>query len=185
MKCFHGTTQENFLNLINGGEKPTGAWNCSDMDGYFYVYPVSKFCDVEEMDEEQITNEGLRNALDSATITAAIQMKTQNIVILELEIPEDELQDDWSCENMSDIASFTEHFDKDWVKKVYTTEFNAMYSPFFVPNLQNRNLGYIDEKLEEVATFIQNADDSSIIYCNMLDAMQESLTESVLSDVLA
>lgn len=185
MKCFHGTTQENFLNLINGGEKPTGAWNCSDMDGCFYVYPVNKFYDLASMDAEEITNEGLRNALDSATITAAFQMKTQNIVILELDIPEDELQDDWSCENMSDVASFTEYFDKGWVKKVYTTEFNAMYSPFFVPNLQNRNLGYVDEKLREVASFIQNADDSSIIYCNMLDAMQESLTESTVSDVLA
>lgn len=185
MKCFHGTTQENFLNLINGGEKPTGAWNCSDMDGCFYVYPANKIYDYDSLDDYEITNEGLRNALDSATITAAFQMKTQNIVILELDIPEYELQDDWSCENMSDIASFTEHFDKDWIKKVYTTEFNAMYSPFFVPNLQNRNLGYIDEKLEEVATFIQTYDDSSIIYCNMLDAMQESLTESVLSDVLA
>lgn len=185
MKCFHGTTQENFLNMMNGGDKPSGAWNCSDSDGCFYVYPVSKFYDLDSMDDEEITNEGLRNALDSATITAAFQMKTQNIVILELDIPEDELQDDWSCENMSDVASFTEHFDKSWIKKVYTTEFNAMYSPFFVPNLKNRNLGYIDEKLSEVATFIQNSDDSSIIYCNMLDAMQESLTESTVSDVLA
>lgn len=185
MKCFHGTTQENFVNLINGGDKPSGAWNCSDSDGCFYVYPVNKFYDLDSMNAEEITNEGLRNALDSATITAAFQMKTQNIVILELEIPEDELQDDWSCENMSDVASFTESFDKSWIKKVYTTEFNAMYSPFFVPNLKNPNLGYIDEKLEEVASFIQNADDSSIIYCNMLDAMQESLTESTVNDVLA
>lgn len=182
MKCFHGTTQENFINLINNGDKPSGAWNCSDMDGNFYVYPENK---IDGDYAEEIASEGIQQALGNAAITAAFQMKTQNIVILELDIPEDELQDDWSCENMSNIASFTGHFDKDWVKKVYTTEFNAMYSPFFVPNLQNRNLGYIDEKLEEVATFIQTYDDSSIIYCNMLDAMQESLTESVLSDVLA
>lgn len=185
MKCFHGTTQENFVNLINGGDKPSGAWNCSDSDGCFYVYPVNKFYDLDSMNAEEITNEGLRNALDSATITAAFQMKTQNIVILELDIPEYELQDDWSCENMSDIASFTESFDKDWIKKVYITEFNSMYSPFFVPNLKNPNLSYVDEKLKEVASFIQNTDDSSIIYCNMLDAMQESLTESTVNDVLA
>lgn len=185
MKCFHGTTQENFINLINGGDKPSGAWNCSDMDGCFYVYPANKIYDYDSLDDDEITNEGLRNALDSATITAAFQMKTQKIVILELDIPEDELQDDWSCENMSDIASFTEYFDKSWIKKIYITEFNAMYSPFFVPNLKNPNLSYVDEKLREVASFIQNSDDSSIIYCNMLDAMQESLTESTVSDVLA
>lgn len=185
MKCFHGTTQENFLNMMNGGDKPSGAWNCSDSDGCFYVYPVNKFYDLDSMDDEEITNEGLRNALDSATITAAFQMKTQNIVILELDIPEDELNDDWSCENMSDVASFTEYFDKNWIKKVYTTEFNAMYSPFFVPNLKNHNLGYVDEKLREVAAFIQNTDDGITIYCNMLDTMQENLTESILSDVLA
>ncbi|EGE3643936.1 hypothetical protein DLV40_24230, partial [Shigella flexneri] len=100
---FHGTTQENFINLINGGDKPSGVWNCSDMDGCFYVYPVNKFYDVENLDDEQITDEGIRNALDSASITAAYQMKSQKLVILELDIPEDDLQDDWSCENMSDV----------------------------------------------------------------------------------
>ena len=185
MKCFHGTTQENFVNLINGGDKPTGAWNCSDSDGCFYVYPVNKFYDLDSMDDEEITNEGLRNALDSATITAAFQMKTQNIVILELDIPEDELQDDWSCENMSDVASFTEYFDKDWIKKIYTTEFNAMYAPFFVPNLNNRNLGYVPDELHNIAVMIQRSDEMNNVFCDLCDNLQSNITESVLSDVLA
>lgn len=88
MKCFHGTTQENFINLINNGDKPSGAWNCSDMDGNFYVYPENK---IYGDNEEEITSEGIQQALGNATITAAFQMKTQNIVILELDIPEDEL----------------------------------------------------------------------------------------------
>ncbi len=185
MKCFHGTTQENFVNLLSGGEKPSGAWNCSDSDGCFYVYPVSKFYDVEDMDAEQITEEGIRNALDSASITAAFQMKSQKIVILELDIPEDELQDDWSCENMSDVASFTEHFDKSWIKKIYTTDFNAMYAPFFVPNLNNRNLGYVPDELHNIAVMIQRSDEMNNVFCDLCDNLQSNITESTVSDVLA
>lgn len=185
MKCFHGTTQENFVNLMNGGEKPSGAWNCSDSDGCFYVYPVSKFYDVEDMDAEQITEEGIRNALDSASITAAFQMKSQKIVILELDIPEDELQDDWSCENMSDVASFTEYFDRAWIKKIYTTEFNAMYAPFFVPNLNNRNLGYVPDELHNIAVMIQRSDEMNSVFCDLCDNLQSNITESTVSDVLA
>lgn len=182
MKCFHGTTQENFLNLINGGEKPSGAWNCSDMDGCFYVYPVNKFYDVEDMDAEQITDEGIKNSLDSASITAAFQMKSQNIVILELDIPEEDLQDDWSCENMSDVASFTEYFDKSWIKKIYTTEFNAMYAPFFVPSLQNRNLGYVPDELRNIATMVQCSDEMNNVYCDIFESMQSKVIESNLID---
>lgn len=185
MKCFHGTTQENFVNLINGGDKPSGVWNCSDMDGCFYVYPVSKFYDVENLDDEQIIDEGIKNALDSASITAAYQMKSQKLVILELDIPEDELQDDWSCENMSDVASFTEYFDKEWIKKVYTTEFNAMYAPFFVPNLNNRNLGYIPDELRNIAAIVQRSDEMSNVYCDIFDTMQCNVTETAINDLTA
>lgn len=185
MKCFHGTTQENFVNLLNDGDKPTGAWNCSDSDGCFYVYPVSKFYDVESLDVEQITEEGIRNALDSASITAAFQMKSQKIVILELDIPEDELQDDWSCENMSDVASFTEHFDKSWIKKIYTTDFNAMYAPFFVPNLNNRNLGYVPDELRNIAVLIQRSDEMNNVYCDIFENMQSNITESNINDFTA
>ncbi|ELT8207017.1 hypothetical protein R9D86_000397 [Escherichia coli] len=185
MKCFHGTTQENFVNLINGGDKPSGVWNCSDMDGCFYVYPVNKFYDVENLDDEQITDEGIRNALDSASITAAYQMKSQKLVILELDIPEDDLQDDWSCENMSDVASFTEYFDKEWIKKVYTTEFNAMYAPFFVPNLNNRNLGYIPDELRNIAAIVQRSDEMSNVYCDIFDTMQCNVAETAINELTA
>ncbi|URY12422.1 hypothetical protein [Shigella phage ESh20] len=185
MKCFHGTTQENFVNLINGGDKPSGVWNCSDMDGCFYVYPVSKFYDVENLDDKQIIDEGIKNALDSASITAAYQMKSQKLVILELDIPEDELQDDWSCENMSDVASFTEYFDKEWIKKVYTTEFNAMYAPFFVPNLNNRNLGYIPDELRNIAAIVQRSDEMSNVYCDIFDTMQFNVIETAINDLTA
>lgn len=185
MKCFHGTTQENFVNLLNGGDKPSGAWNCSDMDGCFYVYPASKFYDVEEMDNEQITDEGIKNALDSASVTAAYQMKSQKIVILELDIPDEELQDDWSCENMSDVASFTEYFDKEWIKKVYVTDFNAMYAPFFVPSLQNRNLGYLPDELRNIAAMVQRNDEMNNVYCDIFDNMQSNITESDLESFTA
>lgn len=185
MKCFHGTTQENFVNLINGGDKPSGVWNCSDMDGCFYIHPVSKFYDVENLDDEQIIDEGIKNALDSASITAAYQMKSQKLVILELDIPEDDLQDDWSCENMSDVASFTEYFDKEWIKKVYTTEFNAMYAPFFVPNLNNRNLGYIPDELRNIAAIVQRSDEMSNVYCDIFDTMQCNVAETAINELTA
>lgn len=173
MKCFHGTTQENFLNLIYNGDKPSGAWNCSDMDGNFYVYPENK---IYGDDEEERISEGIQQALGNAAITAAFQMKTQNIVILELDIPEDELNDDYSCDNMSGVASFTEYFDLSWIKKVYITEFNAMFSPFCLPSLDNPNLNYIDESLELLAKSIQQSD-SIQVFCDIMDILTGNIAE--------
>ena len=158
MKAFHGTTYENFVNLMKGGDKPSGAWKASDCDGLFYIYPIDKmiteFLGLDDIigvsadDYEEARQQGLFNALASGSFTAALAMKTQKIVVLELEIPDEELQNDWSCENMAHIASCVYGFDKNWIKNVHSSEFHAMYSPFFIPDLSNPYRNEFPEELE-------------------------------------
>lgn len=164
MRAFHGTTYENFINLIKGGDKPSGAWSVSDKDGMFYVYPLDKLLteflgcddlkDVSEEDWEQAISQGLYNALASGCFTAAMAMKTQKIVVLELDIPDEDLDDDFSCENMAHIASCAYGFDKDWIKNIHSAEFHAMYSPFFVPDLDNDCRNNYPEELEIIIKYL-------------------------------
>lgn len=187
MKCYHGTTLKNFVNLLNGGNKPEGIWNCSYMDDCFYVYPMDKVINSECLEDEEesyIRDRCLQNALESGLITAAFQMESQDVIVIELEIPDEELEDDYSCDNMSGVASFTGYFDKDWIIGIHSTYFNSMYAPFFVPSHTNRNLGYVDSELMGIAKVIQESGDSCSLYCNILDRISSGLTERNLSDFL-
>ena len=184
MKCYHGTTLKNFVNLLNGGDKPEGIWNCSYMDDCFYVYPMNKIIKTECLEDEEdsyIRERCIQNALESGLITAAFQMETQDVIVIEMDIPEEELEDDYSCDNMSDIASFTGHFDKNWIIGLHSTKFSAMYAPFFVPDATNRNLGYVDDDLLSMAKIVQNSGDSSV-FCDLLDKITANITERNLKD---
>ncbi|EGE3643860.1 hypothetical protein DLV40_23770, partial [Shigella flexneri] len=65
------------------------------------------------------------------------------------------------------------------------TEFNAMYAPFFVPNLNNRNLGYIPDELRNIAAIVQRSDEMSNVYCDIFDTMQCNVTETAINDLTA
>ena len=112
MKCYHGTTYENYLEIIkNNGFEYTGikTWNCSEDDStYFYTFDkVKKYQDLEEEANEYITQRAIESAFESARISASVQKSTSNkIIVLELEIDDDLLDDDFSCPNMDNIASF-------------------------------------------------------------------------------
>lgn len=80
---------------------------------------------------------------------------------------------------MSSVASFTEYFDVNWIKKVYTTEFNAMYSPFCLPSLDNPNMNYLDETLELLAKSVQQSD-SIQVFCDIMDTLTGNIAEEDL-----
>lgn len=100
---FHGTTKDNYLNIVANGFNPTNeSWNCSsDTDIYFYDL------DKAEQDEtEYKKDECIRYAFESAQTAASIQgFKGTDLVVLEVEIDNEYAEDDYSCENMADRAT--------------------------------------------------------------------------------
>lgn len=141
---FHGTTYQNYLSIIeNGFDKQisTATWDVSD-DSMIYLWDLSK---CEEYDtEEENRNFLIRSAIESAQITAAVNNETDNrLVVLEMEIDDELLEDDWSCENMSYSSCVHESdIDSNNISTVYDSyNYNPSWRLFYLQGLtKNRNI---------------------------------------------
>ncbi len=152
MKCYHGTTEKHLLNILSGNCKETSTWYCSS-DDMLYVYPESK------ADEDQNL---IWSALESAQLTAAKDGHNK-IVCIELEIPDDLLQDDLSCDNMSDIASCCElESIKEYITAIYSCDdYNPSLRPFYLAHMLGNyqfNQDDLDFQLREAIGQISKAD---------------------------
>lgn len=168
MKCYHGTTLSNFKTLMAGGDKEASLWACSSEDGLLYVYPADKAAsesglEREDFESQSVFDEGVLRAgrqlaLESATLTAAFGMSDTTLVVFELDIDESLLEDDWSCENMSSIASFidADDFTPEMVTRCWVYDFKGMYSPFFIP-INNKETRAIPAELTMLATLINKS----------------------------
>lgn len=165
MLCYHGTTLENAKLILQGNTdyKPSGAWIVSDNDNAFYVYPVNKlvneFSIEEDEDIEDYKDQFIGQALDNAVITAGLKGRDTEIIIIEIDIPDHLLQDDFSCNNMNHIASFInlDELEECKIINVYKTNFSGYYSPYVFPTLENDafNTAYMDYDLLKIVELIQ------------------------------
>ena len=128
-RLFHGTTKQNYEAIIasNFGGKDKHSWYCSD-DSNIYFYDLDKS---EEEDEAYRDNNLINYAFESAKITAAVEnVFSTGLVVIEMEVPVEFCEDDWSCENMSECATCVDidHLDISMIKKVHTCENGYMPS---------------------------------------------------------
>jgi|TARA_A100001391_G_C5029018_1_gene267842 hypothetical protein len=160
MKCFHGTTKKGLNAILNSdGYKPNSPWTVSDNDGAMYVWPENKLA--EQYDFEDI-EQMIYHAFESAEIQAVVEDSTE-IFVLEMEIPDQILEDDHSCDNMANIASFINmnDFSKNMIVNIYKTTLNKWNAPFIVANLlsnPNFNQWCLEEDLLSLAETLQNSD---------------------------
>lgn len=160
MKCFHGTTKKGLNAILNAdGYKPNSPWTVSDNDGAMYLWPADK---LESQYDFEDLNQMIIHAFESAEIQAVIEDTTE-IFVLELEIPDELLQDDFSCDNMADVASFIEtgQFNKSMLVNIYTCKLNRWNAPFIIANLlgnPNFNQWAVDEDLLTLAETLQQGD---------------------------
>lgn len=137
MKVVHGTTKAGYNAIINRTGKESGPWYCSDRDGCTYVYPFDK---VEKEwvteDEEETEQRALQMAFESAQIQTVHNTETTLVAIV-IEVPDNLLDDDFSCENMDSIASCFNiaDWDKVTILNVYECETNIYHKPFVLAGL--------------------------------------------------
>ena len=149
MICFHGTTKKGLKAILSGvNHKPTNPWNVSDQDGAMYVWPSDKLKVQYDLEEE---DQMICHAFESAEVQA-VTSEEEDVFVMVLDIPDELLEDDFSCENMSDVAScinLTE-FDKSMVVSVMTHKLNKWNAPFVISGLlsnPNFNSYSLDEGL--------------------------------------
>jgi hypothetical protein len=132
---------------------------CSENDGEMYVWPQNKLedsCDLEE--HEQF----VCHAFESAEIQAVVSDEV-GVFVIEMEIPDNLLEDDYSCENMADVASYVtmDDFETGMIVHIYRKTLNKWNAPFVISNLLGNgqfNKYCIDENLLEAAEAIQQAE---------------------------
>lgn len=120
---FHGATLNNWEGIKqNGFDGTEYNWYCSDLyETYFY--DIDKTGEEDNLDWAK--NECIRNAFESAQLAAAIQnYMGSTLVVLELLVEDHFCQDDFSCENMSSIATTVQNEDLDlsMITKVHVSD---------------------------------------------------------------
>lgn len=120
---FHGTTLDNYNKIIasNFGNKETYSWNVSD-DNCMYFYDLDK---TDQDEKEYKKDECINKAFESAQLTASIEnVICSALVVLELKIPVNLCDDDYSCENMANEATCVdlENIDLHMIKKIHVCE---------------------------------------------------------------
>lgn len=111
MLLFHATTIENAQQILKEGFKyKTQVWSCSEESTYFFTesHVRSEMGD-EDTSLEEVIDRGVKIGMDQARITLAVQNPSdyRGVVLVfdsELMSNGSELEVDYSCENMADMA---------------------------------------------------------------------------------
>ncbi len=185
MICFHGTTQQGLKNILLGeNEKHVSPWVVSDNDGAMYLYPLDKLVSSHEIDcSEEAFQMGVITSLESAIIQTCMNNETV-IYSLVLNIPDELLVDDYSCENMADIASYIEcnEFDPSMIIGVYKETLSIWDKPSILSNVRGLayfNTSEVDEHLLNLAESLADAD----IY-NELDLVGEHVPFNDIEELI-
>ena len=155
IKLYHGTSKESYDNIIKNGfsSDKKMVWNCSYEEGMH-------FFDIRKGDGDNIKdkiNDCIYNGFFSAGISASVQNSLSNeLYVFELSIDSDFIEDDYSCKNMSEIASYV---DCEYLK---LSDITAIYKAidFYSPALKLAHLAsvYDSEYLNiELSKIEQNA----------------------------
>ena len=189
MKAFHGTSLKNALAIVNGStDKNTGIWSVSDNDGAFYFYPVNKIADEYgldiEYDFDDVIYQGINKAKwhgQAATCHAPTDETT--FVVLEMSIPDDLIEDDFSCPNMDSIASFINIDDlgKVTFDFLHVGSMSVYHRPYVLSNVVWNDECFTDSEIDPdllaMANLLASAGgDGSDIYEAINDAETEGMS---------
>ena len=160
MLCYHATTTEGLQNILdNIGYKEISPWLCSSNDGAMYFYPTNKYIEnhcLGEESEEYIRGGIIRDSLFNGDIQLLWSSQSE-VYIIECEISDELLEDDYSCVNMSDSASYIplELFSKNMIKSIHKSSISSYWKPVIAsPLLSNSefNQEELDEEIREFAS---------------------------------
>ena len=141
---FHGTTYENYLSIIKEGFNPKDkTWHCSDeSEIYFFDDTKDSNCILDYGTIKDLHTSLVASAFESAQITAGIQgVLDAKLVVIEIEIDANLTEDDYSCDNMMDIATVVniDNLEIGMIKNVHIAKngYNPHLRFFYIGSLIN------------------------------------------------
>lgn len=168
MKCFHGMTEKAFKQWIEGKciTNVISPWMCSEHDDMTYLHTIENSLSECDNDQDSAYCHAVQQAKESAIIQAAINSDSR-VYVIEMDLPDDMLMVDNSCENMDfcrciDSDVFDSYRNK---AKIGMHSINPYFHVFRIAGLI-RNVQFnkyrLDSELVEAAEIISKADYSAI-----------------------
>lgn len=172
MLCFHGMTESAFKQFT--GANPDAfvisPWSCSDGDNMTYVHTL-EFSQTEIGDNsEHAIEHAIQQAKGSGIIQAAINDDSK-VYVIEVELPDDVLEVDYSCENMEHCRCLRSDLFNEYAKtaKIHEFEVNKFFHVFRLAGFINHkqfNWSMLDEDIYQAAKAVASVD-CSAIYDNL------------------
>jgi hypothetical protein len=170
MRCFHGMTEKAYKQWATTDSKPTNVispWTVSDNDGFTYLHTIDHAmieCSTDDIDEAK--HFAISQAKESAFIQAAVN-NDNCVYVIEMELPDELLETDVSCENMDfckciDSGTFNRYKEK---AIIHCFPVNPMLHIFRIAGLINNNYFNkyeLPDEIVEAAKIVSKVDCSSI-----------------------
>jgi hypothetical protein len=142
LKVYHGTSYENYLNIMEEGFNPTHKnWLCSSKEHMYFFNPnyVKDYDDINSI--EIATKRSIEKAFNNARYTAAYNKSiSDKVIVLELEVSEDYILRDSSEGSIITACQIRLcHFDLTNITKIYKSDYSPFISLFYLRNM-NRNM---------------------------------------------
>lgn len=172
MKLYHGTSYENYLNIMKHGiNTDNKTWNCSWDDKMYFYNPKELIKQGECNTEDDAVRTSIEDAFFNARITAALnRSNSDKIIVLELDIEEEKMSID-SSDGYVGTAVEVEIDDID-LNKDLTKVFTASYCP-------NISLMYLINHYDNpfLESNFSNAEKAMLKYLKSIDYIPEEIFE--------
>ena len=141
MKVFHGTSYENYKNIVkNGFHTESVTWLCSDANTLYCWSPDEIMEGFPNVSKEEAVDFAMRSAFENATITAALKGSCSNrVAVFELEVDEMAVSSDYSAPGMSGAICLYLDEANEALKNatVHFYEYNPFLRYFYLGGLVN------------------------------------------------
>lgn len=128
---FHGTSFANLESILKDGFNPNSdkIWNVSENGVYFWS--PDKLTEAEECEKDWQEETAKQRAFESGQIAMAFS-ESGNVVVLQVEIDDENIQDDFSCENMAGAVVCFGKIKREQIKKVFVSDDLSLLKGYFM-----------------------------------------------------
>lgn len=164
VKGYVGMTMEQYENLLIKGGKELSSWNVSNYDNLIYFWDVEKIMETEDIEKEEAIEQAKRQAMWSG-LTNVANFESDYLVILELNLPENKIEDDDSCENMDQASCIhINDFDNNFIWSAEKAEVSMMLYPFILAGITKNE--YFVQQYDNILlnSLIEAVDGNDMVY---------------------
>lgn len=166
----HGTTLDGFKAIMgNKGKQGLPApWTVSDNDNQMYFYDAVAVS--EEWGDEYSPEPAQRQSSEQAVLQLCSGGYGGTVVVLTCDIPDDLLEQDYSCDNMENARCIPcDSFDPSWIVEIHTREVDQWVIPLHLACILDNSMFNTSQIPETLLTLAQAVGYNDCIYEFELD----------------